>query len=442
LKHGIDAIRARMFASLPIASIRTSLWYITVNEKLCADPEILATFKANRFKWFQLNNSGGRRATVMECKRYVLPEGETPDPTIKYDPPKPDDVPHILTCLGQVWFRGPKTDRAETICTRAVADNLIVAGACLRYLYHRNDDRQPMADTLKDALAAARGDLSKGLLSGEFDRLLAQYTSLPVKEALELSADAKDAPAALSKYLLRSLLADGSSSGVPGFICDASADVSDLIKRGFAHPGYAAALSGLGLDVMPTLANDVGSQEAAFGRLFFTLSWQSVTAVDQESFEVPVLRVAASKDHPHPVYYVATSEDDPVVAIIPWENMACPSPDAVFTSCTNILKTASPAETPPYAALRLPRVHSRQETQTCRIASAATLGLADTDSALHLSELSSLMLSPGREMSGRLRRARAVVRQAAFVIKKPFAFCLGHSDLDELNVPLIATMVA
>merc|ERR1712228_945773 len=112
-----------------------------------------------------------------------------------------------------------------------------------------------------------------------------------------------------------------------------------------------------------------------------------------------------------------------------------------FTSCTKILKTASAAETPPYAALKLPRVHWRQETRTCRIASAASLGIADADSALHVSELSSLMLSPGREMPGRIRRARAVVRQAAFVIKKPFAFCLGHSDLDDLNVPLIATMV-
>lgn len=444
LQHALDAIKARMFALLPIASIRVTLWYVNDGEKPCVDKAINATFKERRFRWFQLSNSGGKRAQIMECRRAVLPEGESPDPDIKYDPPKPADPPCILACLGQVWLRSSnKTGRTEaTVCTRAVADNLIVAGACLRYLCRKNDESQSVASTaLKEALAAARGDLTKGLLSGELDRLLAQCVSLPIKEALELSADAKDAPAALSKYLLQSLLAGGSSCSVPGFLCDGSADVVDLIKRGCAHAGYAAALSGLGLEAVSALACAVSSQDAAFGRLFFTLSWQSVMAVDHESFEVPVLRLGSCEGHAHPVFYVATSEDDTFVAIIPWEGVACPSPDAVFTSCTNILRTASPAETPPHAALRLPRVDARHATQTCKIACVASLGIADADTALHLAELSSLMLSPGREMSGRLRRPRAVVRQAAFVVKRPFAFCLGHTDLDDLNVPLIATLV-
>jgi hypothetical protein len=145
LEHGLDAVKAQMFACLPIVSIRVQLWYISDGLKTQADPTINAMFKGRRFRWFQLTNSGGKRAQIMECRRAVLPEGEVPDPEIKYDPPKPaDPAPHMLACFGQLWLRSSKKEgkAAPTFCTRAAADNLIVGSTCLRYLFHQKDGSQ------------------------------------------------------------------------------------------------------------------------------------------------------------------------------------------------------------------------------------------------------------------------------------------------------------
>lgn len=77
--------------------------------------------------------------------------------------------------------------------------------------------------------------------------------------------------------------------------------------------------------------------------------------------------------------------------------------------------------------------------QTAEIASAGALGMPG-DTALHVAEFTSLSVSPGRGMPGRLGGADA--GKAVFTVKKPFAITLWHTDIDELNVPLAAAMVA
>merc|ERR1712217_466560 len=100
----------------------------------------------------------------------------------------------------------------------------------------------------------------------------------------------------------------------------------------------------------------MGCAEIAFGRLFVTLDFQSVTVLDEgDAFEVPVHVAGLCPSHPHPVFYAATSEEESFVVIIPWAGVASlpPSDEACFVACTEILRVTKPMDTPPFRALRL-----------------------------------------------------------------------------------------
>jgi len=129
------------------------------------------------------------------------------------------------------------------------------------------------------------------------------------------------------------------------------------------------------------------------------------------------------------------------VVIIPWEGAGLkpPSDSSAFHACTEILRATQPMETPPFGALRLTSFDARRAVQTSEIVDAGALGMPQ-DTTLHVAEFSSLSVSLGRGMPGRLGRQDA--GKAVFAVKRPFAMTLWHTDIDELNVPLAVTMVA
>jgi hypothetical protein len=68
-----------MMKSLPISSLRLTLWYRDVDGTYELDKEVDNAIKSCGFRWFQLTNTnGGGRGQVMQTRR-------TPD-----DPPLPE----------------------------------------------------------------------------------------------------------------------------------------------------------------------------------------------------------------------------------------------------------------------------------------------------------------------------------------------------------------
>jgi hypothetical protein len=79
IEPAIKGLRAEMMKSLPISSLRLTLWYRDVDGNFELDKPTENAIKGCGFRWFQLTNTeGGGRGQVMQTRR-------TPD-----DPPLPE----------------------------------------------------------------------------------------------------------------------------------------------------------------------------------------------------------------------------------------------------------------------------------------------------------------------------------------------------------------
>ncbi|CAE8622582.1 unnamed protein product [Polarella glacialis] len=183
------------------------------------------------------------------------------------------------------------------------------------------------------------------------------------------------------------------------------------------------------------------AKDTAFSRLIVTLDWNAVNVIDDETFQVSVHAAGLCPSHPVPIFYVATSEDDMFVVIIPWKGVAsAPSGDeGDFAACSEVLRQTQPMERSPFESLQLGSFDVRRAVSTTEIADTACLGMSAGES-LHVAEFSSLSVSPGRVMPGQLKSGMG--GGTPFTVQRPFAVCLWHTDMDDLNVPLSAIMVA
>lgn len=315
-------------------------------------------------------------------------------------------------------------------------------------------EKLPQAKTAREA---ARQGVTRGLLVGELAKLLANVSPASLNEVVQDQDDPTgtgpgSAVAAFALRLARVLEANANLR-VPGVLCEvAEGNVcSELLGRG-SGAGFDAASAGLGTEAMRGIVCELAPKEVAFGRLFVTLDWQSVTRADGNSFEVPVLQTGSSPAHPLPIYYVATSEEDQFIVIIPWQDLTEPPPSEkiAYAACTEILKSTQPMETEmaSHTVLRLPTFELRRVARTIQIVppggnadGAALLGMP-ANPALHVTEFSSTSIHAGRTMPGRLPRTADPAATPAFVVRRPFCLCVWHTGIEELNAPLSVTLVA
>jgi hypothetical protein len=282
----------------------------------------------------------------------------------------------------------------------------------------------------------AREGLVRGLLSGNLDALLGKVQPTTLKKVDDL--EAIDSPAKVAMHIARSI--EASSLVMPGILCEGSCDGIELITRGMGASGYSDAAAGLGAEDLCNVIRATEPEEAAFGRLFVTYDWQSVTTMEN-GFEVPVHVLGHCPGHPHPIFYVATSEESTFVVIIPWEGAKAqlPSDDAAFSESVRILRATKPADVSPFRALFMESVDVRHRAKLMEIADAVALDMPK-DKVLHVAEFSSLSITPGREMPGCLEREDSGT--GVFTVKRPFGLGLWHANIDELNVPLAFSIVA
>eukprot|EP00930_Biecheleria_cincta_P037122 TRINITY_DN25465_c0_g1_i1.p1 TRINITY_DN25465_c0_g1~~TRINITY_DN25465_c0_g1_i1.p1 ORF type:complete len:718 (-),score=120.66 TRINITY_DN25465_c0_g1_i1:423-2576(-) len=435
-QHAMDAVRAVMFTYLPVKVIRFTLWYAEDQEeegKYQLNKEVEAVLKKLGFRWFQLTNSCGVRGQVMQRHR-----GEPPD-----DPEKPLEIPCIELCLGQVWLRG---GALELSLRGSCAQSLALAGSCLQSFWGKNAAEAPRPESLLDAHSAAAWAVAKegvaqAFLSGELDGMLSSLK--PVKFELiddlpsRISTKGEsNRAAALALSFANSL--DASRSALPEIVCQAVADAPTLVSKGLTQESLREACTGLGVEGLPESVAAMQPRDGSFGRLVLTLEWSSISQLDESTFEVPVHVAGTCPTHPHPIFYLATSEAGIFAVIIPWNGMTnIPKSEQVFATCTDILRAMTPMEDLPFSAVRLNSFDARQAVETKEIIDSAALGLPGE--TLHVSEFSSLSVSSGRVMPGQLRSRKD---GCALTIARPFAMCIWHAEMDEINAPLSVTMVA
>ncbi|CAE7302272.1 unnamed protein product [Symbiodinium natans] len=161
-----------------------------------------------------------------------------------------------------------------------------------------------------------------------------------------------------------------------------------------------------------------------------------VNVLDENTFEVPVAATGQCPSHPHPLLYLRTSQDEVYMVIIPWHGAVPVRDEDVFLRCTEILRGAQPLEDNPFAAIRLYHLDVRRAVHPCRVDNPADFGMPTE--RLHAFEFSSLAVSSGRVMPGKLQSTLPGER---FIARRPFAVCFWQKEMDDLNVPFSVTLV-
>eukprot|EP00929_Paragymnodinium_shiwhaense_P007176 TRINITY_DN111111_c0_g1_i1.p1 TRINITY_DN111111_c0_g1~~TRINITY_DN111111_c0_g1_i1.p1 ORF type:complete len:866 (-),score=190.63 TRINITY_DN111111_c0_g1_i1:125-2722(-) len=438
LADALESVKTYMLATLPVQSIRVTLWYVDAGEGLKVNPHVNDVFKGRGFRWFQLCNMSGRRGQVMQCKRQPAPD----------DPEQPQELPSIEVCLGQAWMRGGAKTSPQLRRRGDCALSLTLGAVCVQQLYNRSDtakEEAAAAAALAASAANARKNacegLVKALLSGEFDRFLSKCKPVSLEVESSDQADGQQQGAGNNIAVVdRVAKALGSQAPrVPGIMCQCSDDASSLVRQGLSMEGYAMAAVGLGAETLPEMLEAMRPQDSSFGRLFVTLDWAScIPAADSSSFEVAVHAVGSCSNYKHPVIYLATSEDDTFIVIIPCDKMA-PKEDLVFATCADILKRTEPLGDAPYKAVSLPSLSARQSMRIVDIADPSAFRLGDA--SLSVAEFGALAMSAGRTMPGRLRGAASEESGKVFKVQRPFMLAVFHTEIEELNVPLVATLI-
>lgn len=421
-KEGLCCLKNLMFARLPAASIRMVLWCQEQGEdgKVMANSQVEAILKELCFRWFRFENKRGLRGKEMQ-----RPRGEE-------DPEMPLEVPSLEFCIGQVWLRGASSQSKPV----PYSGNLALAAGCLRALKGKDDHDAPPPESLLDSVAAAawatcKQSLQNAAFSGALDALLSELRPL----RLEAPKEGKDAGVRSSVALTRCLVKQ-MEEGVelPEAICQAVNESPELVRRGLSQAALQQAAMGLQTEKLPDLVTQMKAKDGCFGRLVMTLEWQEVRMIDEQFFEVPVTAAAQCAGHPHPLLYLSTSEEGIFVVLVPWQGLAMKDED-LFASCTYLLRDAVPLEEAP-SSVTLWNFDARRAVRACNVDGVPL----EMDGKLHVLEFESLAVSSGRIMPGKLSQ-EAIDSSSSFPLQRPFALCLWHNDMDELNAPLSVTMV-
>merc|ERR1719272_1184420 len=105
--------------------------------------------------------------------------------------------------------------------------------------------------------------------------------------------------AGFAMHLAKTLHSEG--KGVPGAQCEVGDEAVELVQRLSKAAGFGEACEGVGLETLPGLVAGLKPKDASFGRLFMGMDWHTVFAVDDETFEVPLMAAGRCPWHPNTI---------------------------------------------------------------------------------------------------------------------------------------------
>lgn len=399
----LEVVREDLFERLPITGIRASLMYFQ-NEaqgKFSLDAVVEKVFQQAGFRWFTLTNTAdGKRAQVMERKRRDT------------DPPLPDElydlgvrmvafIPSLADHSGEATSTALE-DPLPAVQGNAVINPLMVA-ECLR----KHTDLGTVAGSgdTPDPSATGNGIVSTVLkLKESGDQDIPLFWSREATEVDECAKLVEDRFGGLwasnlsaeVKHQLVALQGNGPQRRFDSVMCAGSNILKDWRLRHQRTPSAA------GLQV---LVQAMGS--------------------------TPKLDV--------PISYLATEDD--AVFVIAWP---CPKEREEelmrdpYAHCCQVLQSATPMPDPlPFGEILLPRFQIR------RLATACTGPIRSSARRLHPPlEAVGVEFSGGRQQPGALRSSVLDGPRKVHTLKCPFALCVWHTKLEDLDLPLFATIVA
>jgi len=435
LPCALDALRREMFRSFPIKSIRVLLRYsIQEDGSYQIDKAIENVFKQSGFRWFQLTNtSDGKRGQTMDLRRNEA-----------QDPPAPSDVAdlHITTHLfmpradasvncdlnATSGHNTNKTENAESLMgISRIPVNSLVMAECL----HRDSllEREPCLQS------KAPPDIKTTDSTTHEDCDTDMVCASPVPQVIRR----------LKRMTSLSLVCTEEYSSVKACVAIVQQDVrvkSTLEELSFALGGS-------------------NSQKFLCGRIALGINWKSYRVMPSEPSWVCVPAHATCKgpggaDSPT-VAFLGTTQEDIFVAV--WKltpQTEGVARDDLFKHCQQVLRDSSFKEGPSnnvaglvststsasqknhaeVTEVQLPTFELQKAHQT-----SLPVGMRQAQSFSPPIEVATAILGCRAPPQGALQRKQCLPPSRVIKLDTAFVLCVWHVQLDELEVPLVATLV-
>eukprot|EP00403_Amphidinium_massartii_P030543 CAMPEP_0178389044 /NCGR_PEP_ID=MMETSP0689_2-20121128/9906_1 /TAXON_ID=160604 /ORGANISM="Amphidinium massartii, Strain CS-259" /LENGTH=779 /DNA_ID=CAMNT_0020009467 /DNA_START=17 /DNA_END=2356 /DNA_ORIENTATION=+ len=431
-------VKETMFRTCPVGSLRISLWYSYNEEgayKLDAGTE--TTLKATGWRWFQLTNTAdGKRGQIMVCRR---------NPEV--DPPEPRQVMDLSlsSCLIMGYTKskeilaplGVKASHSSSgVANASVHGNPLVMAECLR--------RHALAQGADTQSGAAEANKSEQKAGGDtVDSLLKQLSRRPTTKLVftKDTADSQDCQQFAEKCTVNS---DGAGQN---WITSAG----DLLQADSARRAFCGGLA-LSLDWKESWAVPKDPEHvrvAVHARGSVPASSSSAKVEPEETTVAPDSAASGANSSPpeastlpSEVLYLATEDDD--IFVIVWQlpddlGSDC-GQDALYKHCRTVVKSMPPTsvtETGNSLGVELPRL------AVCTAPTCSLPQSAEAAQIIEAKELVAVNLAVRPERLSILKSKNSDVEAGREVIhfKSAFVFCVWHTSLDELEVPMFVSVV-
>mmetsp|Transcript_53363 Transcript_53363/g.127291 ORF Transcript_53363/g.127291 Transcript_53363/m.127291 type:complete len:701 (-) Transcript_53363:122-2224(-) len=438
MERVLATVKETILRTCPVGSLRISLWY-SYNEEgqYKLDPTIESMLKASGWRWFQLTNTAdGKRGQIMVYRRN--PEMDSPEPRQVMDL-------SLSSCLIMGYTKskeilaplGVKASHSSSgVANASVHGNPLVMAECLR--------RHALAQGADTQSGAAEANKSEQKAGGDtVDSLLKQLSRRPTTKLVftKDTADSQDCQQFAEKCTVNS---DGAGQN---WITSAG----DLLQADSARRAFCGGLA-LSLDWKESWAVPKDPEHvrvAVHARGSVPASSSSAKVEPEETTVAPDSAASGANSSPpeastlpSEVLYLATEDDD--IFVIVWQlpddlGSDC-GQDALYKHCRTVVKSMPPTsvtETGNSLGVELPRL------AVCTAPTCSLPQSAEAAQIIEAKELVAVNLAVRPERLSILKSKNSDVEAGREVIhfKSAFVFCVWHTSLDELEVPMFVSVV-
>eukprot|EP00931_Biecheleriopsis_adriatica_P116573 TRINITY_DN92201_c0_g1_i1.p1 TRINITY_DN92201_c0_g1~~TRINITY_DN92201_c0_g1_i1.p1 ORF type:complete len:732 (-),score=154.27 TRINITY_DN92201_c0_g1_i1:204-2153(-) len=435
----LDALRIQLFQSMPISSIRVTLWLSPQQDKtMKINKDVETPVKQAGYRWFQLaNTKDSRRGQVMALRRVEERDG-----------PAPADFPDLYISSCMMLPQRLSNQVVEESAYDEVACNVVVFAECLRKHTLRQEVRVEDAVEVSPE-ASAQATSGVGLAQGVLQRL--EKPQEGKKSGISLVRTLlASGPQACEAFAAETLKGVDSAASLLQWLCRVTS----------SQDGKADGASGQAQEA--SKANRV-----LCGGLVAALNWkdQREDPYDSRFSRVAVQATGGQESHAcksNPVAYLAT-EDDEICAMV-WkltDDLKDVSDDGLYEIASRLIREAAPSATGADRAVSevaLPKMQSCLPAST-EVAMGTGKGLTDgtatEEAPTGIAPLlpSEVDFAASREIMG-LRFSSRATPPGALLSSEPeappekvlcldssFLFAVWHDKYEHLQVPLFVARI-
>lgn len=450
LPVALAAVREDMMRTLPIAGVRVMLMCQPDDKgKMVLNPACETPFKGGDYRWFTLSNTAdGKRGQIMLLRRNE-----------EKDPPCPDELLDLSIKLCTFVPVLPEEDKEAAAAEvakkgsprrRPVGNRLVIAECLRRHFTPEGLAQAPSSEEAPAAPESTEAAATPAEAEGPKPEEAGETTApgeAGEAEAKEAEADDTDKTEGPKAEEPGSRIADiverlGDKKNLNQVLFSSAEKVEDcdsfctgcLAGSGVQVPTEVLSLLGTHLREQPRFSSIL------CGSTGLSVNMQQLPAeTDSPSnLRLPVAMLGTTKKLNSPICYVRTEDEQ--VFIIAWqipEGEEEAVQERLYPYCYEVLHGALLEEDGLlFDELVLPRF------KICCFASAdAELPPSLRQRLCPPCELMAVEVSGGRPRPGVLKPPPQSEPRKTCTIKSSFVFCLWHAKLDDLDVPLFATVV-